>query len=189
MALYAINVEDMPQFNIFFGFSGPTGRPGGFDVWARRAGAVAGFKVSVEMCDIINGTDLADELVWKQILGKLSSSHGYQASLWSPPCSTFSVARHLPGGPPVLRGHTGVDLYGLANLKPADKERVRTGTLLAMRAAQGIKAQRNLGCPWILESPAPRPHCASVFSLPEITSACGTEVSTRPLGALQASSW
>ena len=179
MALYAINVEDMPQFNIFFGFSGPTGRPGGFDVWARRAGAAAGFKVTVEMCDIINGTDLADELIWEQILGKLSSSHGYQASLWSPPCSTFSVARHLPGGPPVLRGHTGVDLYGLANLKPADKERVRTGTLLAVRAAQGIKAQRNLGCPWILESPAPRPHCASVFSLPEITSACGTEVFVR----------
>ena len=61
MALDAINVENMPQVNIFFGFSGPTGRPGGFDVWARRAGAVAGFKVSVEMCDIINGTDLADE--------------------------------------------------------------------------------------------------------------------------------
>ena len=133
MALDAIDVEGLPQVNIFFGFSGPAGRPDGFDVWARRAGAVAGLQVSVEMCDIINGTDMADELVWKQILGKLSSKRGFQASLWSPPCSTFSVARRLPGGPPVLRGHSGVDLYGLANLKPEDKEQEQSGVTGRLR--------------------------------------------------------
>ena len=173
--LDSIDVMGMPCARIFFGFSGPAGRPEGFEVWAKRAGAAIGLNVSAVMCDLVNGTDLADELVWERILGELTSESGFDASLWSPPCSTFSVARRLPGGPPVLRGHLGSDLYGLPGLKPEHKEQVRMGTLLAKRTAQGIEAQRRSGRPWILESPAPRPDCASIFLLPEIVAACGPE--------------
>ena len=31
----AIDVENMPHARIFYGFSGPTGRPGGFEIWAK----------------------------------------------------------------------------------------------------------------------------------------------------------
>ena len=177
-ALDDINVKGMPALKILFGFSGPAGRHDGFDVWARRAGALLGLNVKVDMCDILNGTDLADELTWQSILADLSAPHGYQASLWSPPCSTFSVARRLPGGPPVLRGHRGPELYGLPHLKPEHMEQVRIGTLLAKRGAQGIAAQSRAGRPWILESPTPQGDCASIFLLPEIIEAFGDKVRT-----------
>ena len=58
-------------------------------------------------------------------------------------------------------------------MKPKEKEQVRIGTLLAKRAAHGIKAQRLAGRPWVLESLVPREGFASIFRLPEVIEACG----------------
>ena len=123
------------------------------------------------MADIRNEVDLADELIWERLLKDLGAKDGIDASLWSPPCPTFSPARRLPVR--LLRGHEGPDLYGLQGLTPKEKEQVRIGTLLAKRAAQGIKAQRLAGRPWVLESPVPREGFASLFRLPEVIEACG----------------
>ena len=172
-----VDVSGFPEVVILYAFSGPSGRADGFEAWARRAGASRQLHVKVIMCDLISGIDLADELAWQGIYDKLTNDE-FHASLWSPPCSTFSVVRHLPGGPPVLRGPAGPDLYGLPRLKPKHKEQVRMGTLLAIRAARGIEAQRRGGRPWILESPSPAHDCASIFSLPEIISAGGAEATS-----------
>jgi len=49
------------------------------------------------------------------------------------------------------------DIYGLPNLSPADKEKVRIGTLLAVRTAEGLVLHLRLLIPFIFETPAPRP--------------------------------
>eukprot|EP00972_Heterocapsa_arctica_P076000 11209154-Heterocapsa_arctica.AAC.1 len=63
----------------------------------------------------------------------------FSASLWSPPCSTFSAARSLGGfGPAPLRSHSGPDRYGYKSLRPREKEEVRLGTLLALRTVEAL---------------------------------------------------
>jgi len=168
--------KDWPCVRIFYGFSGPAGRADGFEAWARRAGNAVKLNVSVFMADATNGVDLADELTWERLLRELAASGGYDASLWSPPCSTFSAARNLPGGPPPLRGPRPPELYGLHHLTYKQKEQVRLGTLLACRAAQGIRAHRGCDRPYILENPAEPEDGPSLFNLPEIVDACGEDV-------------
>lgn len=169
-----VDVSAYPEAQILYAFSGPQGRADGFEVWARRAGAAKRLNVKVNMLDLVNGKDLADEITWQGVLKSLEEDKVH-ASLWSPPCSTFSVVRTLPGGPPVLRGPTGVELYGLKHLKPEHKEQARIGTLLALRAAEGIQVQRLAGRPWLLESPSPVQGCASIFALPEVIDAGGRD--------------
>ena len=172
-ALDKTPTSHLPLVILFYGFSGPAEKDNGFEVWARRAGAACGLCVTVHMADIENGIDLADDVAWKDLAVRLATD--FDGSLWSPPCSTFSAARTRPGGPPLLCGHCGKDLYGLPSLRPSDKEKVRVGTLLALRAAQGIDVQKRAGKPWILETPSPRPRVSSVFSLPEVQDACGPD--------------
>ena len=74
---------------------------------------------------------LADELLWDKVKKDVAAEDGYLASLWSPPCGTFSLVREIPGGPPPLRGAAGPELYGLKSLSYQHKEQVRMGTLLA----------------------------------------------------------
>ena len=89
--------------------------------------------VQVFMADLENGIDLLDDIAWEARQKKIEDE--FDASLWSPPCSTFSAVRELPGGPPPLRGAAGPDLYGFAHLVGPEKEQVRIGTLCACRAA------------------------------------------------------
>ena len=49
------------------------------------------------------------------------------------------------------------------------------GTLLAVRAAEGIRIHRLHERPFILENPAARPGKPSLFKLPEILDACGPD--------------
>eukprot|EP00972_Heterocapsa_arctica_P056746 8378076-Heterocapsa_arctica.AAC.1 len=61
----------------------------------------------------------------------------YHGALLAPPCSTFSDARggragEPSGGPGPLRGPHPPEIYGLKDLRPADKEKVRIGSVLAI---------------------------------------------------------
>ena len=60
------------------------------------------------------------------------------------------------------------ELLGLPDLEPKEKEAVRLGTLLAMRAGDGIGAQRTAGCPWILENPPEVLDGPSLFRIPQV---------------------
>ena len=61
-------------------------------------------------------------------------------------------------------------MFGLPGLEPFEKELVRTGTLLAARAAEGIRAQKLAGCPWILENPPETQGSPSLFRIPAVAS-------------------
>ena len=159
----------MKPLNLFYGFSGPTERQGSFADWAILVGAHLGYCVVTCMADIVNGVNLADSLIWDQHLAQLGPGGTYDGSLYSPPCGTFSRARKEgDGGPPPLRGTHGPELLGLDNLDPKDKEKVRTGTLLAVRTAEGIKAQGAARRPWVFENPPERGDAPSIYRVPQV---------------------
>ena len=99
----------------------------------------------------------------------------FVAAFLSPPCSTFSAARARRGGPGPLRGELAPDIYGLKGLAPSAKEKVRIGTLLALRACSVASAMHDLGQPWSIETPEPRPGHPSVFKLPELVRLAGLD--------------
>jgi hypothetical protein len=76
--------------------------------------------------------DLADEGIWNEIRQDIVGGK-YHGGGNAPPCSTFCGNRGYGPGPRVLRGVAPPELYGLANLRPEEKEAVRTGTCLALR--------------------------------------------------------
>ena len=91
----------------------------------------------------------------------------YAGGQLDPQCSTFSAARGLRGGPAPLRGAEGRALYGIPDLSPEDRIKVKTDTLLAIRCAIICMALHRLGRPFVLENPAPRKSMPSLFNLDE----------------------
>ena len=101
----------------------------------KKIGDLLNLEVQVVAYDNIYGAefDLCDDLVWNKVLADIRKNE-YDALFSSPPCSTFGCRRD-DGGPPPLRGHEGGDCYGYKNLEPRDQEKVKVGTLCAVRAA------------------------------------------------------
>ncbi len=148
------NVSFQPSMRIFlYVFSGP-----------RRQGdlhsAIAALCPEAEILDtdvlIDISFDVACDTVWGDIVFLLRSRI-IAGTIWSPPCSTFSSARKSrDGGPPPLRGASPETIFGLPGLTAAQRERLRCGTLLAMRSAEGLWLCIEFTIPFIFEQPAPR---------------------------------
>ncbi len=85
----------------------------------------------------------------------------------SMPCSTFSSGRTGDGGPVPLRGTSGADMYGLPGLSLKDKEKVRVGTILALRGAALAKECLAKDIPWLAETPQFKEGEPSLLRLPE----------------------
>eukprot|EP00439_Symbiodinium_sp_Y106_P060007 s2027_g8.t2 len=146
-------------------FSGPAGRPDGL-----RA-MLAGMDCECEEYDIINGDryDLADDAVYNQLKAEVEGG-GFDGGVLGPPCHTFSNARREDdGGPRPLRAPGPKLIYGRVDLRPEEKEDVRLGTLLALRALEVFMLLRAQGRPVLLEQPRWRQDTGkvSMFLLPE----------------------
>jgi hypothetical protein len=136
----------------------------------------------VDLYDIAidQSLDFADDAVWAPIRSAIQSGC-YHGGVFAPPCTTFSGARRLDEGdsdsrcPLPVRGESAPDIYGLKDIDPKDKDRVRIGTLLALRAAEAGKLFLELPShpgkvwPWVIETPARQPGVPSVFKLPEVS--------------------
>ena len=130
-------------------FSGPENRVDGFAAYVRSKGWTC------DEYDIVNGAhqDLASDHVWQEVMNNIHKGK-YQGLLAGPPCNTFSNARKAgEPGPQPLRGPVGSDRYGLRHLQPEDKEKVKLGTLLAVRAVEATKAMSQQRKPTVLEQP------------------------------------
>ena len=81
--------------------------------------------VDLHAIDILRHSthDMADQHLWEDTIHSFNS-RWYDASLRSPPCGSYSIARSGSGGPPPLRGEFAPDIYGLPNLRQQDKEAV-----------------------------------------------------------------
>lgn len=111
--------------------------------------------------------DLLDDDTWTGILQKIRQGC-YDGLLASPPCGTFSMARSdFDGGPKKLRGPTMPDLMGYRDLDPASKLEVKTGNILADRAAEAAEMFAEDAKPWCIEQPARREGNPSMFGLPK----------------------
>ena len=119
--------------------------------------------------------DLLDQSNWESLWEELPN---YEARLLSPPCGTFSAARRSgDGGPQPLRSSTGPGRYGLASLKPAEKEKVKVGNVLAIRSSRVCKESQIRKKPWILEQPHHRKDQGktSMFTLDEFEELMGLD--------------
>ena len=110
---------------------------------AEALGKKLGARVVVDEHDIENGEQygLACDTRWLDRMGRILRRH-CDAALLPPPCSTCSAAWHIEaegharGGPGHLRDAEGPGCCGRSDLKSEEKEKVRYGTLMAIRAAQ-----------------------------------------------------
>ena len=130
-------------------FSGPSGRSDGL------ASCLAEIGWDCEEWDILNGPDfdLTDNENWCRLSSRISVGC-YDACLLGPPCNTFSNARNdHDGGPQPLRTASGAERYGRQGLEPKDKEKVKIGTLLAVRSARVFSDFHNQRKPAVLEQP------------------------------------
>lgn len=152
-------------------FSGLAGKTTGIEAAAAQVSLELGCVIQVDMVDKLNSSlaDLLDEDCAEWYLNGIESGY-YDAGLGSPPCETYSMARERPGGPPPLRGAEGPDLYGLPNLKPAQKESARKGTLLSLRGIEMGKRFHARSRPWLIENPARVEGKPSMFCLDEAVS-------------------
>ena len=118
--------------------------------------------------------DLLDEAVADMYIAEVRSKK-FDAALMSMPCSTFSSGRTDDGGPPPLRGTSPREIYGLPGLSLKDKEKVRIGTILALRGAALAKECIVQGVPWLAETPKFREGSPSLLRLPEWMDICGRQ--------------
>ncbi len=145
-----------------------SGRPreGDLGWYASRVGGLHGFKVVVRAVDLEQGDDLTDARLSDSIVEDLRS--GRIAGLHiAPPCSTWSRARHRPGGPPPLRDHTA--LWGLPRLSRRHREQLEAHNTLARVALRLCQVAQERGVPWTLEHPRDLgPPAASIWRTDEV---------------------
>ena len=115
--------------------------------------------------DILDGPEcyLAYAAVCDELLHKVAAGE-YAACIACPMCSTFSKLLNLPGTP-ALRDASGPGRYGKKGLTPAQKEKVRLHTLVAVRVAQVLTLLTVRMLPWIFEAPHAIEKQVSVLNL------------------------
>ena len=158
------NADSYPSQDVqkvLYLYSGPRRDEDGFSTFCKANGFSCDY-VDKEYDD---SRDLLDQQVWEEVEKTLPRYEGY---LMSPPCSTFTAARsHDDGGPRPLRKPSGPERYGIKDAKPYEKEKIRQGTLLGMRAHQVADYATEADKPWILEQPHWREGKTSLFTLDE----------------------
>jgi hypothetical protein len=106
--------------------------------------------------------DLLDDTIWEMWKGKLLAGY-FDLAVVSPPCGTYSPARLLQPGPPVLRQEDGTMLPGL---NPWNRKQVKLADILSSRALEAFEIQMDLGGTAIFEQPEPRAGEPSLFHSP-----------------------
>ena len=161
--VYTYPLQDRIVVHLLFGFSR---RGDGISAYTATLGG-EGLDV-----DLVNGDeyDVVDSTRWEQFVNKVRSLHGagrLAGGVTGPPCDTLSAARGFAGGPQPLRTESGPGRYGRRDLDQPEAERVKIGTLHAMRALEFCRMLREWGLPFFLENPAPRSGHPSMFNLDE----------------------
>ena len=157
----AIPASTERKYKVLYLFSGPRRQEDGFERQCQNLG------IECTCIDIEYDAshNLLDQAAWERIEKDLPDYDGF---LITPPCSTFTAARSAGGkGPKPLRGIQGKDRYGLKTLKPHQKEKVKEGTLLALRGHGVAKFAQANSKPWIVEQPHWRPGQTSMYMLDE----------------------
>ena len=130
-------------------------------------GYLAAWVVRSEVIDIerCRDHDLADEATWMYYRRRLEDNVHESASCQTP-CSTFSKVLSQPGSVRRLRGECALAIYGFDYLSPLEKEKVRAGTLHALRSFFVLNHMlQSMKSAW-LETPKRSDGQPSVLKLP-----------------------
>ena len=148
---------------ILYLYSGPA-RDGDLQEMARHLGGDA---VMVDICRSGLQMDLLDQDAVDHWCEQLCN-YAFQAVLMAMPCRTFSGLRGIDEtGPQPLRGIHGRDVYGLPNLSIKDREEVKEGNVHALIGVRVALLCKQLGIPWIAETPRYKEGYPSLLRLPE----------------------
>ena len=148
-------------------FSGPANTKRNLAFYFQR------FGVDSTQVDILNTTlsdqDLLDDSGWLRYRKKLREGY-YDAVFASPPCRTFSEARSVRPGPPVLRNHQFP--YGFPRSQAAERglshgdiTKIREDNLLAERTAEACRIIDAQCKPYAVEQPYPWQGGVCMFDL------------------------
>ena len=118
---------------------------------------------------------MCDDVVFDTLIHRINKGDYDKGSLMSPPRGSFSRVRSRGGrhDPVPLRGPAPPELYGFKGLIGSDKEKVRIGTLCALRCVSVVRAfsirSSKVGkIPWLWEQPAIVAGHPHMFNLPEV---------------------
>ncbi|CAK9110998.1 unnamed protein product, partial [Durusdinium trenchii] len=120
-----------------------------------RAMRAAGFAVlppiEIECNDEVQfSVDITSEDVIQHLRMLITEGYVFYAHFGTP-CSSFSLARKLDGGPPPLRSKDF--LWGLPHLKPWDDQKVKIGNQLMQLTVDLVTRLQSVGCLWSIENP------------------------------------
>ena len=152
------SIPDVDGMSVLHLCSGPD-RDGSYSQWLHRAhGKCVNYDIVVDP-----SCDLLDAAAWIKLAGDIEGGayHGLQAG---PVCTTFSTARGLAGGPPLVRGR-GRALYGFRKLTGKLKTQVDGDTLIADRVAHAARLMHGMGRPFLIEQPAVRKGIPHMFRM------------------------
>ena len=140
-------------------FSGPKDRPDGLMTFLRRLG----FSVTALDNDPKNGggkdDDILSDVVYEKLLRNAQRGE-YFGILAAPPCSTFSVARHIrstqssDGGPPPVRSRK--QIQGIKGIPASHRRELSRANMIIVRTASILSAAAGSGSEFIIENPADR---------------------------------
>jgi len=138
---------------ILYLWCGPK-RPGSFEEHVTSIASKLNVTITVEGHDLLQvvSSNLCDDHVWRQIITKAKNGY-YDALIHAPPCETCCNLLGTDGFNEALRSPEGPGRYGLSKLQPEQVERVRQGTLMAVRAAEISTLFVEKTLPWLHEQP------------------------------------
>ena len=121
----------------------------------REFSKVHGFHLQVDEWDILRdpSADLSSPQAWEGIFAKLESGY-YDVLVISPPCGTYSRARHRTlgkGGPVPLRSRSYP--WGFPWLSNANQAKVDTANFFVKQSLYAISLQIKASKFWLLEHP------------------------------------
>ena len=128
---------------------------------------LAAWGVRSEVIDIERSRDhdFADEATWMYYRRRLEDDV-YESASCQTPCRTFSKVLSQPGSVRPLRGEWAPEIYGFDDLTPLEKEKVRVGTLHALRSFFVLNHMlQSMKSAW-LETPMRSDGQPSVLKLP-----------------------
>ena len=112
--------------------------------------------------------DLANPAVFSMVMEAVEEGL-VDVVLGGPPCSTWSIARHFPGGPRPVRSR-GKYVWGLPNLREHEKARVSESNVLTLNTLAAMEGVSLRGGGHLLEHPADpgEDPFSSIFSTDEV---------------------
>ncbi len=179
LPLNSLNPWNKKSIKILYCFAGKP-RPGDLKDCLASFSTITAFSIHITELDIARSTqhDLLNPAL-QYALENQARLQEFNVIFMSPPCTTWSRARHRDPGPRPLRDITAP--FGLPDLLPFEEQQVQAGTNLALWSLKLCAIQAAANGLFLLEHPEwlgkPRPTKttrpgtpASIFLLPEAKS-------------------